>query len=101
LRFLRRKGYKIIARNFSSPVGEIDIIARQGREMVFIEVKARSSPDFGWPEEAISREKIKHLFRAAQFYIKRNAHSEEIFRFDVVSIIFGEKPQITLIKDAF
>jgi len=101
LQFLRRKGYKIIIRNFSCRLGEIDIIARQGETTVFIEVKTRSSCEFGLPQEAIKREKIKHLLRCAQFYIKKYADPEGDFRFDVVSVVLGATAQIYLIKDAF
>ena len=101
LQFLRQKGYSIIRRNFSCPFGEIDIIARQGKATVFIEVKTRTSCNFGLPQEVIGAEKIKHLLRSAQFYIKRYAHSDGEFRFDIVSIILGERTQIDLIKNVF
>jgi putative endonuclease len=101
VQFLRRKGYRIIARNFSCRLGEIDIIARREKTTVFVEVKTRSSRAFGLPQESITKEKIKHLRRCAQFYIKSHAGSEENFRFDVVSIISGNCPQIQLIQNAF
>jgi putative endonuclease len=102
LRFLRRRGYKIIARNFSTPAGEIDIIARQGKAIVFIEVKTRSSSFFGWPEEAIDEKKRRRIHIAARIYMQRDRRCfGKHFRFDVVSVLFGEKPQALLIKDAF
>lgn len=99
LQFLHRKGYKIITRNFSCCLGEIDIIARQGKTTVFIEVKTRSSCAFGLPQDAIKTGKIKHLRRVAQFYIKNCADPDGEFRFDLVAIVLGNKPEIHLIKD--
>lgn len=101
LQFLQRNGYKIITRNFSCRLGEIDIIARQGKVTVFIEVKTRSSSNFGLPQDSIKARKIKHMFRCAQFYIRNYANPEGDFRFDVVSIVLGETVQIHLIKNAF
>lgn len=101
LQFLRRRGYKIITRNFSCRFGEIDIVARQGKATVFVEVKTRSSCEFGLPEESVRREKIKHLLRCAQFYIKNYAEPEGNFRFDIVSIVLGDTSRINLIKNAF
>jgi putative endonuclease len=101
LQFLSRNSYRVVARNFSCCFGEIDIIARQGKTLVFIEVKTRSSVNFGLPEESIRPAKIKHLKRAAQFYIKVCACQEQEFRFDVVAIVLQEKPEIHLIKGAF
>lgn len=100
LHFLRQSGYKIIARNFSCRFGEIDIIAQEGEITVFIEVKTRASCEFGLPQEAIRPKKIKHLWRSAQFYIKRYANPEGGFRFDAVAIVLSkDKPRIHLIKD--
>lgn len=99
LQFLRKNGYKIIARNFSCRFGEIDLIARQEKVTVFIEVKTRGSDSFGLPQEAINKEKIKHLWQSAQFYIKKHAHSDGEFRFDLVAIILGETPKFNLIKN--
>lgn len=99
--FLRRKGYRIIARNFSSRLGEIDIIAHEGKTIVFIEVKTRTSCDWGHPQEAIRPDKIKHLLRCAQFYIKKFANPDCNFRFDVVSVLIDYPPQIELVKNAF
>lgn len=102
LQFLRRNGYRIISRNFCCRLGEIDLIARQGKSTVFIEVKTRSSCEFGLPEDSINPKKIKHLLRCAQFYIKNHAHPEDDFRFDVVSVILGSTTtRINLIKNAF
>ena len=99
LQFLRQKGYKIISKNFSCRFGEIDIIARQRKTTVFIEVKTRTSRNFGLPQEAVGREKTKHLLRCAQFYINNYANPEAEFRFDLVAIVLDKKPEVCLIKD--
>lgn len=99
--FLRRRGYKIIVRNFSCRSGEIDIIAGQGNTTVFIEVKTRCSDEFGLPEESLTPDKISRLRRSAQFYIKGRANPEGNFRFDVVAVTLGENYNIRLIEDAF
>ncbi|NQS99636.1 MAG: YraN family protein [Candidatus Omnitrophica bacterium] len=101
VQFLRHKGYQIIAKNFSSRLGEIDIIAYCGTTIVFIEVKTRTSCDWGHPQEAIGPDKIRRLVRCAQFYIKKHANPDDNFRFDVVSVILGQPNQIELIENAF
>ncbi|MBN2096868.1 MAG: YraN family protein [Candidatus Omnitrophica bacterium] len=101
VQFLRRQGYRILARNFSCRLGEIDLIAQEKDTTVFIEVKTRASCEFGLPQAAIRQKKIKHLRRTAQYYIKHNAHSDDNFRFDVVAIVLEDLPKIELIKNAF
>lgn len=95
--FLRQQGYHIIAQNYRWRGGEIDIIARDGDFLVFVEVKARSSSNFGLPEEAITEHKKHKLIMTAQRYIAQ--HKPELdMRFDVVAISGGEA---RLYKDAF
>lgn len=104
LNFLKEKGYKIFEKNFSSPLGEIDIIARDKGVICFIEVKTRHSTAFGLPEESVVRQKRKRLLRIAKFYLKGQAWLNRNCRFDVVSVLIdasGRKSQIRLIKDAF
>lgn len=90
-RFLQKKGYEILESNFTCPLGEIDIIAKDGGFLCFIEVKTRTSTFFGLPIESIIKRKRIRLLRAAWFYIKRHRQSEGNFRFDVVSIMINEK----------
>lgn len=101
LDFLRRQGYKIITRNFFCRFGEIDLIARQAQDIVFIEVRTISAFTFCQPEESLGPRKINHLRRCAQFYIAQYAVNEEFFRFDFVSVILTNPPTINLIKNAF
>ena len=85
-KFLKKQGYRIIERNFRTRSGEIDIIAREGREIVFIEVKTRSSLDFGYPEESVTRRKMAHLLKASQYYMLKSK-IEMPYRFEVLSVI--------------
>ncbi|MBN1827622.1 MAG: YraN family protein [Deltaproteobacteria bacterium] len=100
---LKDRGYLIIERNYRSPVGEIDIIARNERDIVFIEVKGRRSQQFGNPEEAVSPAKQRKLIKTAEGYLSGKGLIDQPARFDVVSIIFDSKgdPVIDIIKNAF
>ncbi len=83
--FLRSKGYEILARNYRTRMGEIDLIARDGDEVVFVEVKARRGSAFGYPEEAVDTKKLRKLFRTAERYLQE-FDLETAYRFDVVAI---------------
>ena len=100
--FLLSEGYKIIARNFRTKLGEIDIIARDKGVICFIEVKSRSSLKFGLPQEAISKLKQRQITKVALKFLKENKLLNDFARFDVVTILsIGGKPKIDLIKNAF
>lgn len=86
--YLQQKGYKIIERNFYSKVGEIDIIALKDEYIVFVEVKTRSSNQYGTPSEAVTKEKIKHLYRTARYYLYTRNLQDEYIRFDVIEVYF-------------
>jgi putative endonuclease len=92
-RFLVGKGLEIIAKNFRIREGEIDLIARDGEETVFIEVKTRKNSNFGYPEEAVTEEKLEHLISAAESYL--TVHPEiKSWRIDVLALISspGKEP---------
>ncbi len=100
--FLKANGYKIIARNYKTKLGEIDIIAKDKDSYCFIEVKTRHSDKFGLPSEAVSAFKQRQISKAALVFLKENRLLDKKARFDVVSIIYAqEPPQIDLIKNAF
>ncbi|MDD4953643.1 MAG: YraN family protein [Candidatus Omnitrophica bacterium] len=100
--FLRENGYRILARNYRSSLGEIDIIAREKETLCFIEVKARASTRFGLPQEAVSPAKQRQISRIALLFLKENNSLGKSARFDVVSVIYDAgAPRITLIRDAF
>ncbi|MFA5516386.1 MAG: YraN family protein [Desulfuromonadales bacterium] len=102
VRFLRRQGMKIVERNFRTPVGEIDIIARHGSILAFIEVKTRRSNAFGTPQEAVGPFKQRQIVRTAQWYLN-NGHGRGLQpRFDVIAVRpVGEEAQIEHIPNAF
>lgn len=87
--YLKKEGYKILARNWFYDHKEIDIIARQGEEIVIVEVKTREGDYFEEPWEAVSTRKIRNLVEAADAWLnQRNIDIET--RFDVISIIFSD-----------
>ena len=102
-RFLRKQGYIIVARNYrlSSGDAEADLIAREGEDLVIVEVKTRATDEFGPPEQAINPEKRRHLMRVAREYARKTDTPWEQVRFDIVSIVLREPPEITLLRAAF
>jgi len=100
--YLERHGVKILYRNLRTPVGEIDLIGRKGRFLVFVEVKTRRSLQFGTPQDAVGPAKQRQILRAAQWYLSENPHERLQPRFDVVSILRqGDEPVIEYFQDAF
>ncbi len=102
LRFLKKRGYQIIERNYTCKMGEMDIIAKEKDTLAFIEVKTRTSTVFGPPQLAVNDAKQRQLSKVALYYLKEK-HVENIkARFDVVAILFGQEgEEIELIRDAF
>ena len=102
-RELERCGYEILARRFRTRLGEIDIVAREGDTLVFIEVKARRTTRFGEPVEAVDWRKRQTIARLAAEYVLRYSIGNACCRFDVVSILFGDglRPRIAIVRDAF
>ncbi|MBL0731311.1 MAG: YraN family protein [Desulfosarcina sp.] len=98
----KKMGYKILEKNFRTKIGEIDIIAKDGGTLVFVEVKARRSSFYGNPKYAITFKKQKKISMAALYYLKTRKLSNTKARFDVVAINFSKKlPEIEIIKNAF
>lgn len=99
---LERRGYTILATNVRTPLGEIDIVARDGEAIVFVEVKARRSRLRGDPKAAVTPLKQRRLSLAALAYLKRTRQSGVRARFDVVAITGGcRPPQIEIVRNAF
>lgn len=92
-RLMERKGFRILARRYRTPRGELDIVALKGGTLVFVEVKARSYDAFGGPAAAVGRAKINRITEAALAYIKDNGAKPESIRFDVVAIVAGREPE--------
>ena len=84
------RGYSVIERNYRTPYGEIDLILRSPEnEIVFAEVKARTSSSFGYPESAVDRRKKTHIIRSAYYYLEQNFPEEEIpWRVDIMALIY-------------
>lgn len=101
--FLRKKGYTIVCKNFRCRSGEVDIIARQGGVLVFVEVKTRRSASFGSPAAAVTPRKQQQIAKAALEYLARENLFDTEARFDVVSILVAAdgEPRIELIQNAF
>jgi len=100
--FLLSSGYRIIARNYRTKCGEIDIVARKKGTYCFVEVKARASSRYGLPAEAVSKVKQRRISRTAMFFLQENNLLREKSRFDVVSIVYKDNlPHIELIENAF
>ena len=85
--YLEKRGYIILERNFYCRQGEIDIIAKDKNEIVFTEVKSRSSIQYGCPSEAVNKQKIRHLYRTAKYYLYKNKYLNNYIRFDVIEIL--------------
>ena len=100
--FLAENGYRILARNWRCSLGEIDIIAAEGTELVFVEVKSRTSDLFGAPELSVNPRKQKKLASLALCYITEQSYHNRDASFDVVTVTFrGTVPRIELIRNAF
>lgn len=97
--FLQAQGLNITARNYRCRFGEIDLIAQDGKTLVFVEVKSRSSENFGGAAASITHDKRARLLRAARHYLASHGNNSAC-RFDAV-LIRGEPPQIEWIRNAF
>ena len=102
-RELRRRGYAILARRFRTRHGEIDIVARDGDVLVFVEVKARTSRGFGGALGAVTPRKRRQVMAMAQRYMARVGWAPRPCRFDVVAVQAGdgEEPDVKLVRNAF
>ena len=95
-RYLSKQGYTIIEHNARTSYGELDLIARQGDVLVFIEVKTRASRSLGPPEISVTKTKQAHLLSGAKAYLQERPHLQYDWRIDVIAILRlpGEQPQI-------
>lgn len=88
--YLEQQGMKIIEYNFYTYFGEIDLIAKDGDELVFIEVKYRKNLKNGFPQEAVTKAKQRKIAKSAEYYIYKNHLENESCRFDVVAVVGDE-----------
>lgn len=101
-RYLRRQGMKILERNLRTPVGEIDLVARHGKVLIFAEVKTRRGTSCGVPQEAVGAAKQRQIIRAAQWYLGEGKGRGLQPRFDVLAVRpLGDGAQVEHIPDAF
>jgi len=92
-RFLRKNGYRIVTRNYRCGVGELDLVALDGRTIVFVEVKTRTTDSHADPQDAVTPTKQHRLANAAQAFIHHTRSHGRAYRFDVVAITMaGDKP---------
>src|SRR4051794_25122337 len=102
--YLRRRKYLIVARNYrpaSGAKGEIDLVARQGSKLIFVEVKMRASDTISYPERAVDDNKQRFIIRTARDYARRANVSWDEVRFDVIAITGVKRSVIQHFKDAF
>jgi putative endonuclease len=101
--FLKENGYTILTRNYRRLSGEIDIIARDGDYLVFIEVKTRTGTSHGHPLEAITLRKQRQISKVAQCYLAEKNLFDTTARFDVVSIVMSRnnQAQVEIVTNAF
>lgn len=102
-RFLKKRGLKTLARRFSTPVGEIDLVMRQGETIVFAEVKTLRDRAFKDPQDQVMRSKQRKLAKAARWFLNRKRWDDRPCRFDVVAVVLPEhdEPEIEHFPDAF
>lgn len=101
-RHLRRLGYRIVARNYRCPLGEIDLIALDQRTVVFVEVKTRADRQHADPQDAVNLGKQQRLLRTARYFIQQTDSQDRACRFDVIAITAEQAgTHIEHITDAF
>jgi putative endonuclease len=102
-RELQRRGYAVVARRYRTRVGEIDIVARDGETIVFVEVKTRRTSRFGLPAEAVTWRKRARIRAMAADYLSRQRLTNSPCRFDVVAVTIsnGQRPRLEVVPAAF
>lgn len=90
--FLQKLGYQILYRQYRTRGGEIDLVCRHGEEVVFVEVKTRSTAVFGYPEESVTPKKIARMRFTAEQYLQEYQLFDVVWRFDVISVLFDKEP---------
>ncbi len=101
-RYLQKKGYTLVERNYRCPAGELDLIVLDRRVVVFVEVKTRTGHGFGSPLEAVEFRKQRKMIQAAQFFLAQKRLQQRDARFDVVGVSWlGRDPVVEHIENAF
>jgi putative endonuclease len=101
-KYLRKKGYRLVERNYRCPLGELDLIALDRRVIVFVEVKTRVDESYGPPLESVHPRKQQKMIGAAQYFLSQHKLQDREARFDVVGVsLTGDTPVIEHIENAF
>lgn len=101
-RYLRRRLYRIVEMNYRCRGGEIDIVARRGKTLAFVEVKTRSSQQFGAGQDAVTVRKQQQISRAAHHFLLEHPHEDHELRFDVIAVhVAGGRTEIDHLVNAF
>ena len=100
--YLEKSGYKILNTNFHySKYSEVDIIEKEKNTIVFVEVKTRSTTNYGHPFESINPKKLEHIYAAALYYLQQTKEQHKNFRIDVISVLTPENPKIEHLKNVW
>ena len=97
-RFLRDRGYQVLATNYRCQYGEVDIVTHDGQDLVFVEVRTRQGLEFGTPEESLTNAKVGHLVDSCQDYIQKHGLESAEWRIDLVCIYVGRGRKLRCIK---
>jgi len=98
-KYLKDKDYRVLARQYKKIFGEIDLVCQDGDEVVFVEVKSLASSEYGYPEQAVTSEKIGHILKVSEEYLTKNHLQDSPWRIDVVAIEYqSDPPTITHIE---
>ena len=104
VRYLKKRGYRVVARNYENRFGEIDVIALDGKTIVFVEVKTRRSSRKGQPVEAVDVHKQRQILKTAQAFLKERDLLDRSVRYDVIGLLWPEgqaNPQVDHYISAF
>ena len=101
MEYLKKKGYEILAANYRVRGGELDLVATQGTQLVFCEVKTRNSLKMGLPIEAVTWGKQRRILHAARCYVLQEAPFHSGIRFDVIQVMPGNCPPVLHMENAF
>lgn len=99
--YLIKNNYTILETNFTTKIGEIDIIAKEDDIVVFVEVKTRKGSKYGRPHEAVNYKKMQKIIKVAENYILYKNKDDVQYRFDIIEVLLNEASKINHIKDAF
>lgn len=101
VKHLKLKGYEILDRNYRTNIGEIDIVAIKHDLLIFVEVKARTNINYGYPYEAVNWKKQEKIIKTSYIYIKHKQLDKYQIRYDIIEVFLQKKPKINHIENAF